>query len=462
MSLSNGQLRSWRGRGNRLGKLRLGLASLATIALVSTDFLAPSPSSAIRNGQEATGTVYASSIVTTKWARTSQCTATMVSPKVAVTAAHCVYGAKAMGDGYITQPGVNVATDDLDSRVRIAEVGVMVEDSTSFWKDWTDSDLAFLVVEKPIPEIRVIRIPNSTELREILTSGQEFAITGYGHTEDLVEVQTGVFAPASNKLNTTPHTARFKFEGVIRTTNRHIIDLHSTGFSPVCSGDSGAGAIARLRGEVYLIGVVTGGWGCRPGLQDERRSYIFPSNFEVELFSKQLSQPFDDYLKEMGYLDARFPAPDSPFAWDEPLTPGPISVTTSSPTPEPTPTPRPTPEPTSSPTPIPNTPSVPEGPGPNETQLTLAPFPKGSKKLNALQKIQIKTVIQMNPDLQALICTGLRFGNSTRALNLLVRQRSKAACDYAKALNPKLRIWFQSQVTGQRAQQGLVQLNFPR
>jgi hypothetical protein len=44
-------------------------------------------------------------------------------------------------------------------------------------------------------------------------------------------------------------------------------------------------------------------------------------------------------------------------------------------------------------------------------------------------------------------CTGLRRDGGTRAENIMVRKRAKAACDYAKTSNPELATWRESKVT---------------
>jgi hypothetical protein len=54
------------------------------------------------------------------------------------------------------------------------------------------------------------------------------------------------------------------------------------------------------------------------------------------------------------------------------------------------------------------------------------------------------------------ICTGIRFINQPVSENIRVRARAKAACDYAKSLNPKLSYWFQTKTTTARNFNGRV------
>jgi hypothetical protein len=56
-------------------------------------------------------------------------------------------------------------------------------------------------------------------------------------------------------------------------------------------------------------------------------------------------------------------------------------------------------------------------------------------------------MVDENLTADKFICTGVRREGGTRAENIMVRLRAKAACDYAKELNPELSTWYQSKVT---------------
>jgi hypothetical protein len=92
------------------------------------------------------------------------------------------------------------------------------------------------------------------------------------------------------------------------------------------------------------------------------------------------------------------------------------------------------------------------------TQRTLASFSSSSTSLNNQHRSQIRAVVQENPDAEKFICTGIRLAGATTAENLRVRSRAKAACDYAKSLNPALSTWFQSKVTRATSYAGKVLL----
>jgi hypothetical protein len=56
-------------------------------------------------------------------------------------------------------------------------------------------------------------------------------------------------------------------------------------------------------------------------------------------------------------------------------------------------------------------------------------------------------MVEEHDSADKFICTGIRREGGTRAENIMVRVRAKAACEYAKSLNPQLSTWYQSKVT---------------
>lgn len=91
-------------------------------------------------------------------------------------------------------------------------------------------------------------------------------------------------------------------------------------------------------------------------------------------------------------------------------------------------------------------------------QATLASYAGKATALTAQQKLQIKRAVDSNPFAEKFICTGIRFESAPLSENITVRQRSKAACEYARQLNPKLSTWFQNKPTQSRSYAGKVLL----
>ena len=92
------------------------------------------------------------------------------------------------------------------------------------------------------------------------------------------------------------------------------------------------------------------------------------------------------------------------------------------------------------------------------TQKTLASFSASATGLTILQRSQVKAAVEANPNAEKFICTGIRYVSQPMSENIKVRKRAKAACDYAKQLNPALSTWFQNKPTNARSYAGKVLL----
>ena len=91
-------------------------------------------------------------------------------------------------------------------------------------------------------------------------------------------------------------------------------------------------------------------------------------------------------------------------------------------------------------------------------QKTLATFSESATGLTSLQKGQVKAAVEANPNAEKFICTGIRYYSQPMSVNIMVRKRAKAACEYAKQLNPALSTWFQNKPTQARSYAGKVLL----
>jgi hypothetical protein len=91
-------------------------------------------------------------------------------------------------------------------------------------------------------------------------------------------------------------------------------------------------------------------------------------------------------------------------------------------------------------------------------QKTLASFSSTSTTLTNLQRSQVKAAVEANPNATKFICTGIRYVSQPMSENIKVRKRAKAACDYAKTLNPELSTWYQNKPTEARSYAGKVLL----
>jgi len=89
-------------------------------------------------------------------------------------------------------------------------------------------------------------------------------------------------------------------------------------------------------------------------------------------------------------------------------------------------------------------------------QKTLATFSESATGLTFLQRSQVKAAVDANPNAEKFICTGIRYYSQPMSVNIMVRKRAKAACEYAKELNPSLSTWYQTKTTQARSYNGKV------
>lgn len=87
---------------------------------------------------------------------------------------------------------------------------------------------------------------------------------------------------------------------------------------------------------------------------------------------------------------------------------------------------------------------------------TLANYSGRATVLTTQQKSQIRAAVTKGDGNTKVICTGIRFVTQPMSENIVVRQRAKLACEYAKSLNPKLSTFFQTKITQARSFNGRV------
>ena len=87
---------------------------------------------------------------------------------------------------------------------------------------------------------------------------------------------------------------------------------------------------------------------------------------------------------------------------------------------------------------------------------TLSNFSGRTTALSTKQKAEIRAAVTKGAGNPKFICTGIRFVTQPVRDNIIVRARAKAACEYAKSLNPKLSTFFQTKTTQARSYNGRV------
>ena len=247
---------------------KLAFSSLLILSLLALLF----PAQAIYDGTSALGSKYVLTIASVKEARTPFCTASMLTDRIVVTAAHCM--AKDQGvypelrfktsDIYVTQPGVDVNTDDINTRVKVLKV-VFKPGYKNLWKPEINEqstqrdDIAFLFLEEPLVANYSIKVATINEIEEFVRSGSDVIHYGYGLQK--VNVQDG-----------QPHTLKLKavagYPTKLDLNPQNRFNTTTAMFSKedgraLCPGDSGGPWYGEIGGEIKILAVTVAASGCR-------------------------------------------------------------------------------------------------------------------------------------------------------------------------------------------------------
>ncbi len=91
-------------------------------------------------------------------------------------------------------------------------------------------------------------------------------------------------------------------------------------------------------------------------------------------------------------------------------------------------------------------------------QKTLSSFQGVPASLSEQQRLQILRASAASPDANKFIFSGIRPEGQSTPRDVVMRKRARAACEFAKELNPSLSTWFQTKSTRATSYAGRVLL----
>ena len=151
--------------------------------------LSLTPVNAIYMGEIALGDQRVAALVTDLSERFSVCTAALLSPHIAVSAAHCInHGQISKSTDplispfvptlpfWITLPGVGTADDDINTRVKVVR-GFAAE---NYPFSTENSDIVFWVLEKPLVSKYSMNVATEKEVNELIALSGQMTHIGYG------------------------------------------------------------------------------------------------------------------------------------------------------------------------------------------------------------------------------------------------------------------------------------------
>lgn len=246
--------------------MRRGLGAAISVSLVLGMVFSPSASS-VYKGESALGDEKVLTLASSKASRNQFCSMSMLTERIVVTAGHCM-AAPETSDGklrfsteqiWVTQPGADMASDDLATRVKVSKV-VLIPGYENYWEPAKNDrrtqrdDIAFIFLDSPLKVGYTIPIATAAEISQLKNSGALITHFGYGLQEQ-------------NKVDQKPYKLSLR---VLPNADPYL-DAGKTIFTQedgraLCPGDSGGPWYADFNGVTKIVAVTVAAGGCRGNL----------------------------------------------------------------------------------------------------------------------------------------------------------------------------------------------------
>ena len=247
------------------------LSKLLVCLVVLPLILIPiSNASAIKGGQLAVGDPRVVALIVGQTNNRASCSGALLTPKIVVSAAHCLgnrgmtYSSEIYNPTnlWVAQPGVDLNLDDVNKRVKVAQVvltngysGIYDEEKKNFLVQ--KDDIAFFFLSGPLIENHTVQIATEQDIQQIKSQQLTFTHLGYGLQD-------------KNLMDGKPYTMQLKSfsKGASRWTNspaseQKTVSSQDFDNKTICPGDSGGPWYAEIGGVQKIVAVTYGATGCK-------------------------------------------------------------------------------------------------------------------------------------------------------------------------------------------------------
>jgi V8-like Glu-specific endopeptidase len=241
---------------------------VALFALSSTQF-----SQAIYGGDLALGDARVAGMISKEQnTRGTSCTLSLLTPQIAIGAAHCIDPPGTPHNGtpfestfepfqptWISVPGVDVKVDDINSRVKIIK-GYITKGYNNVFPCTPAActqvdDMVFWVLEKPLVANYIMNIATEKEVNALKNSGGAITHIGYGFQKYKDEPQPADGKPYKIEGIATKFEQK-QFNGV----NKKIVITQTPMEKSLCPGDSGSPLYSKFDGEEKMFAIQFAGY----------------------------------------------------------------------------------------------------------------------------------------------------------------------------------------------------------
>lgn len=240
---------------------------------------------AVENGDSADASEYVVPISIQATATTWQsCSGAVVAPTVIATAGHCVLDKSGLLSTKILVGNPGAANSPSTSWASVLKIYVSDEyKGNSADGLITASDVAFLLLDKPIGASRKINLTSENELLALKNASAKLRIFGYGNTSD------------SGATSTLPFSLDATFSKQVSQDPNQAIAVSQK--ANICKGDSGGPILSITPNKVTLVGVVTGAYSSNYCSKRQSDGNYWTAFTAVSRFANLAAEAITDSLK---------------------------------------------------------------------------------------------------------------------------------------------------------------------